>query len=802
MLMQWLRRLSIGTKLQGLVAIAFLVAIALLLGFQTFQRLQHIESERREANVRIVRGLSAPVAGGLVSPDSENIIYSFMDVLTQMPSAAGLVIVHEGTVVKTQQSLEHLDLDTDALASIALQAGKANEDRLVQADDFQLVAVPVIDTAGRTIGAFAIGWSTKGLLDMVWRDAAVEAGVLVLLPLLLLVAQAKAVRQLVLNPITEVAAALESTSRRDRANLTRLRRHCLDREDEIGTLARAVAAFREQALTLQDLNDRFDAALSNMPHGLVMFDGQRRLLLCNSQYTQMYDLPLELMRPGTPRRALVEYRASRNSLPTDGVESFLARTGKGGVGTDYHELTDGRVIAVSCQPLRDGGYVAAHEDVTDRKRAQQKIEYMARHDALTGLPNRVLLREELDKAREQTEKLAILGLDLDQFKRVNDTLGHAIGDSLLKEVAERLRVCLGSTDMAARLGGDEFAILQVGADQPQSATLLAERIIEMLELPFDIDGHHLVIGTSIGVAFSPEDGKATYELLKAADLAMYRAKQDGRGTYRFFEPEMDSKVQARRILEFDLRKALANGELQVHYQPLINIADKRVSGFEALLRWYHPERGLVPPGAFIPLAEDIGLIGRIGAWVLKQACADAMAWPDDLCVAVNVSPVQFKSRTLILDLAAALGSSGLAPHRLELEITESAILQDTEATFNTLHEIRDLGVRISMDDFGTGYSSLSNLGKFPFHKIKIDQSFIRDLRHQGEAAAIVTAVLGLGKSLGMVTTAEGVETDAQLKDLIAQGCTEAQGFLFSPAIPEKEIASLLLSLAAKSRSAA
>ena len=377
------------------------------------------------------------------------------------------------------------------------------------------------------------------------------------------------------------------------------------------------------------------------------------------------------------------------------------------------------------------------------------------------------------------ESVAVLCLDLDHFKSVNDTLGHPIGDSLLQAVAARIRACVRPTDTVARLGGDEFAIVQVSAAQPTGATALAARLIEQIGEPFEIEGHQVVIGASVGIAVAPDDGSDPDCLLKNADMALYRAKEDGRGTYRFFEPAMDAKMQARRALELDLRKALVLGEFELFYQPLVRLDTDRVSGFEALLRWRHPQRGLVPPGEFIPLAEEIGLIGPIGAWVLKQACAEATRWPDHLKVAVNLSPVQFKNGTVVLDVVSALSASGLDPRQLELEITEAVLLQDTETTVATLTELRNLGVRISMDDFGTGYSSLGYLQKFPFDKIKIDRSFIRDLADRPDAIAIIRAVTGLGSSLGMSTTAEGVETEAQLRQLREEGCTEVQGYLFS-----------------------
>jgi diguanylate cyclase (GGDEF)-like protein/PAS domain S-box-containing protein len=434
-------------------------------------------------------------------------------------------------------------------------------------------------------------------------------------------------------------------------------------------------------------------------------------------------------------------------------------------------------------------------DVTERKQAEARIAYMAQHDALTGLPNRVLFRERLDDALAQLHHrgglLAVHCLDLDHFKSVNDTLGHPIGDDLLRVVAERLKDNVRSCDLVARLGGDEFAVIQMNIEHPGEAGDLAAKLIAALSANYDIQRHEVVIGASIGIALAPDDGDAADALLRNADMALYRAKADGRGTLHFFEAEMDRRIQARRILELDLRKAFANGEFDLHYQPLINLRADRISGFEALLRWHHPERGMVLPGEFIPLAEEIGLIGPLGEWVLRAACSEAARWPGDLKIAVNLSPAQFRTRSVVQAVLSALAHSGLPPHRLELEITESVLLAETEANLAILHQLRGIGARISMDDFGTGYSSLSYLRSFPFDKIKIDRSFVRDLAERPDCMAIIRAVAGLGASLGISTTAEGVETREQLERLRAEGCTEAQGYLFSPPRPAADIMGLL-----------
>jgi diguanylate cyclase (GGDEF)-like protein len=453
-------------------------------------------------------------------------------------------------------------------------------------------------------------------------------------------------------------------------------------------------------------------------------------------------------------------------------------------------LSDGRVFLIANTPIADGGWLATHEDVTERQRAQEQIVHMARHDALTDLPNRVLLRERLEhelKRVKRGECLAVLCLDLDHFKSVNDTLGHPIGDELLKRVADRLRGATREPDTVARLGGDEFAIIMTQLKQPTDASALSRRIRESISRPYQINGHQIVTNISIGISVAPIDDMDPDVLLKNADLALYGAKSDGRGTYRFFEAEMDARMKVRRDLEMDLRKALLNGELELHYQPLVNLQDNEISALEALLRWNHPTRGVISPVDFIPIAEETGLIIPIGEWVLRTACKEAGNWPDHVKVAVNVSPAQLKSRNFLDTVISALGDSGLPASRLQLEITESVLMQNTFATLETLHALRKLGVQIAMDDFGTGYSSLSYLRSFPFDKIKIDRSFIQDLSNGAEPLAIVHAVAGLAKCLNMISTAEGVETQQQLDALQAMGCTEMQGYLFSRARPVKEL---------------
>ena len=435
------------------------------------------------------------------------------------------------------------------------------------------------------------------------------------------------------------------------------------------------------------------------------------------------------------------------------------------------------------------------EDIAERKRAEAQIARLAHYDPLTELPNRVLFQKSLSDAlarrARKGDQLAVHFIDLDRFKTVNDTLGHPLGDALLREAAERLQGCVREGDTVARLGGDEFAVVQTGLSDMSGATRLAGRIVEAMSVPFDLQGHQVVIGASVGVAASPSDGLDADELLKKADMALYRAKADGRGAFHFFERSMDEQLQARRALELDLRRALQAGEFELFYQPLYHLGDERVTGCEALLRWRHPERGMVSPADFIPLAEEIGLIVQLGEWVLRNACAEAAKWPEHVRLAVNLSPAQFRDRGLVRTVVSALAASGLAAQRLELEITESVLLQDSAANMTMLHDLKALGVRISMDDFGTGYSSLSYLRSFPFDKIKIDQTFVRDILEDSDAMAIIKAVLDLGSSMGIVTTAEGVETLEQLNALRGQGCAEIQGYFISRPAPAAEIAKML-----------
>ena len=557
---------------------------------------------------------------------------------------------------------------------------------------------------------------------------------------------------------------------------------------------------KQQEARLKLQNFQFDTAINNMSQGLCFFDADHRLMVCNDRYAEMYDLPRDRVGPGTPLTEIVDLGFEAGSIPEMSRDEYLHwRTNvaiSGEPSDRIIEMRNGRTFKIRHRPLPDLGWVATHEDITEQRQAEIKIAHMAHHDALTDLANRVLLNERLESALatfRDGEMIAVHHLDLDQFKAVNDTFGHPAGDQLLKIVAERLRGLVRTTDTIARMGGDEFVVLQAPIADPTEASALAQAIIELMSMPYDLNGHQAVVGASIGIAVSPGDGSSCDNLLRNADLALYRAKADGRGTFRFFEPVMDLQMQTRRTMELDLRKALPAGQFELYYQPVVNVASNEIRGFEALIRWNHPERGMIAPATFIPLAEEIGFIVPLGEWVIRQACIAAAKWPEDIHVAVNISAVQFRSPDLMKVIVGALAASGLDPARLELEITETVLLHSKEATLAVLHQLRALGVRIAMDDFGTGYSSLTYLQCFPFDKIKIDRSFVKDVTENKGSLNIVRAVAALANGMGMTTTAEGVETQDQLDRIAAEGCTEMQGFLFSRPIPEREIERTFLS---------
>ena len=517
-------------------------------------------------------------------------------------------------------------------------------------------------------------------------------------------------------------------------------------------------------------------ALRNLDHAVAVIDPGGRILLENSTFSELFGgeaWAVELL--GSIRRA------------ADGVD----RTGPRNV---HHQ--DGRIFSVETVRVPQGLLVAA-EDVSGRVAEKARTAETARTDVITSLGNRLMFRERLTAILttlvHPADAAAVLIFDLDRFKAINDTLGSSVCDALLGIVAERVRSAIGPADIVARLRGDKFGIVQIGRPQPESARALAKRLVDLLGRSYIVEGHLINVGASVGIALVPADGGHTDQILKNAELALNCAKQEGQGSYRFFETVMDEQMQAHRSLELDFRRALALRELALVYQPQFNLTSKRITGFEALLRWHSPKRGLVSPADFIPLAEEIGLIVPIGEWVIRTACEEAVSWPQPLNVAVNVSAVQFGSPNLVSTILSALAQSGLDPRRLEVEITESVLLGDHRASLDTLLRVRELGVRVSMDDFGTGYSSLSYLRSFPFDKIKIDQSFVRGQSDDPSGMAIVRAIAGLGQSLGMATLAEGVETEEQLARVAADGCTDVQGYLISRPLPPERIGEFLQS---------
>ncbi len=528
-----------------------------------------------------------------------------------------------------------------------------------------------------------------------------------------------------------------------------------------------------------------------------MFDADGRIVLFNECYSKMMGMPAASLQDRSLLDLFKHKKASGEFTgdPEEFFDNVMENVRIGKSNSKIVETFGGSALRVIEKPMKGGGWVATFEDITEWRKAQAQLSHLAHHDALTNLPNRTKFREQLEQALRRAKRddsIAVLCLDLDYFKNINDSLGHPVGDDLLKEVARRLGECVRESDTVSRLGGDEFAIVQVSTElRTSAASSLASRLVEVIGAPYDIQGHQLIIGASIGISLAPDDGNDPDQLLKNADMALYRAKADGRGTYRFFETGMDARAQARRLLELDLRAALLRNEFEVYYQPIHDLKADVIIGFEALVRWNHPLRGLILPISFIPLAEETGLIVPIGDWVLRTACMDAAGWSQDVGVAVNLSPAQFKNVNLVPSVNSALAASGLPACRLELEITESVLLQDSEATLATLHKLRGFGVRIAMDDFGTGYSSLSYLRSFPFDKIKIDRSFVTELVTRDDSMAIVRALTGLGKSLGISTTAEGVETKEQLALLRSEGCTEVQGYFFNPPRPAADVEKML-----------
>lgn len=556
-----------------------------------------------------------------------------------------------------------------------------------------------------------------------------------------------------------------------------------------------VAREREAALANQ-----FDTALNNMPHGLCMFDSEQgRLAVMNRRFTQMMRLPADLLQQGGTAATIVNACVAAGTISSTSGRLILSEIDNalgGEIITIDSETTDAHAYSWTFQPMKGGGTVVLVEDITERRSAEARIIHLARYDELTGLPNRVSFRDEIERllaiaqARGDMRPSALLFIDLDQFKQVNDTLGHPSGDRLLCEVTDRLQALLRQDDLVARFGGDEFVVFQQHIESHEDAAVLARRIVDRLSERYVIEHHVVEIGASVGIAVTSPGIKADV-LLKNADMALYHAKADGRGTYCFFRDEMARAVEARRILELDLRRALANEEFELYYQPLVNLKTGRITTCEALLRWNHPMRGTVSPIDIIPVAEEIGLIVDLGRWILRHACMECMRWPDGVSVAVNFSPQQFHQRDVIEEVRYALEASGLAAERLEIEITESSLMRNTQWTLDALQQLRNAGTRIVLDDFGTGYSSLSYLHNFPLQKVKIDRSFLVGI-DSSRPLTLLRGVARLSADLGMAVVVEGVETNEQLELISADGTvTEAQGYLFSRPVPATRIRELL-----------
>jgi diguanylate cyclase (GGDEF)-like protein len=554
-----------------------------------------------------------------------------------------------------------------------------------------------------------------------------------------------------------------------------------------------VAREREAALASQ-----FDTALNNMPHGLCMFGADGRLAVMNHRFGEMMHLDESLVRRGSSATEIVAASIDAGSISSasgkmilDEIENSQARD----IITTDPDIARGRSLSWTFQPMAGGGAVVLLEDITERRNAEARISHLARYDELTALPNRLNFRDEIERLlavpHDAAQLSALLFVDLDQFKQVNDTLGHPCGDQLLCAVADRLREMLRPEDFVARFGGDEFVVFQQNIKSTEDAAGLARRIVDRLSERYKIGNHLVEIGASVGIAMTAPLGISADTLLKNADMALYRAKADGRGTFCFFREEMAQTVEARRILELDLRKALANEEFELFYQPLVNLKSGRILTCEALLRWNHPVRGTVSPIDIIPVAEDMGLIIDLGRWILRKACMECMKWPEGVSVAVNFSSHQFHQRDVLSEIRYALEVSGLPAHRLEIEITESSLLRNTQLTHDVLSQLRSIGVRISLDDFGTGYSSLSYLHNFPLQKVKIDRSFLEGI-DSDRPLTLLRGVARLSADLGMSVVVEGIETNEQLELISADGTvTEAQGYLFSRPVPAARVRQLL-----------
>jgi diguanylate cyclase (GGDEF)-like protein len=656
-------------------------------------------------------------------------------------------------------------------------------------DDFQKVAADlgeIADLAGAQTRAAAQEFVTRSEMNRKVLALGVVAATLLSFFVALVVSRS------IVEPIQSVTRAMTEVS----AGNVDFDLGDQTRRDEIGQMVRAIATFR-QNLGVQTL--RLDTALNNMSQGLGMFDAAQRVVVCNDRFARMYGLSPEQARPGTSLRQIVERRIENGFYAGENPAQYMKQQLAPVVSESntVEELSDGRAIFVSCQPMADGGWVTTHEDISERRRIEKQIAHMASHDALTGLANRTRLIEKLDRALAEANEagsgVAVHFIDLDRFKDVNDNFGHHGGDVLLRTFAERLCAMTRPDDEVARLGGDEFVVLQAGIAGAADAEDFARRVAAALSAPVRFESYEIRTTVSIGLALSPGDGDSPERLLKCADQALYRAKADGRNCVRCFLPEMDAQMRSRVELENAIRNALLHDRFVLYYQPIFETKSRTLLGFEALIRLPVEDGTLIAPMTFIPVAEDLHLIDKVGAWVLRKACHAAVRWPEHLTVAVNVSAAQFRAGGVCAMIAAALQEADLAAHRLEVEITESLLLDDSETVMKELRIIKALGVAIVMDDFGSGYSSLSYLWRFPFDKIKIDQSFMTGLSRAGrDAETVVKTILALGRELRVHVTVEGVETAEQMSFVDEANAEQAQGFYLGRPVPESEIAANIL----------
>jgi diguanylate cyclase (GGDEF)-like protein len=771
---------SLGARIQSLVGIAFVAGVAIFLSLQSYSRINLTVTERRDANTRIVQGLSGPMSE-VIKGKNDSVMYGYMEILETDPTAAAVVIASGQKILQSQQSINYRSLPLKKLKALVLKAENTGTIETMVVDEYQFVATPVRDSSGRIVGSFSAAWSIKGIFYDVLRSALLEALALISLVTAILWMLVHSLNKLIVRPLAALADQLDGSGKTTDISVYE------NRSDEIGSFARALGKFAR-------LHGHLDAALANMTQGICMFDEGQRLLIFNDRFCDIYSIPPSVLQPGMTMLEVMQIKIDQNKFGVGGHENYASERFKQAASrepsTTTHRLGSGQTIVVSHQPTSDGGWVETHSDITDLRRIEEQVEFQAQHDSLTGLSNRTHLRDRLDKILDSPQSenaVSIFYIDLDGFKTVNDTLGHAIGDNLLKAVADRLRAFASGADIVGRLGGDEFVIAKCGLRSQSDVEHFGLEICADLAKPFVFENCQVLIGASIGTAIAPHDGKTPDQLLKNADLALYEAKKRGKNSCHSYSSELSARLLGKRELELELRTALREEQFELHYQPLVDLKSNEITGFEALLRWRHPIRGMVPPDKFISLAEEIGMIIPLGEWVLRKACLEAAKWPANTRIAVNVSPVQFHGCDLAQVVFSALAASQLAAYRLELEMTESILLQNNAATLETLHKLRNFGVRIAIDDFGTGYSALGYLRKFPFDKIKIDRSFIGDLTDENRESIIVNSIVAISRSLKISTVAEGVETELQRSLVDAAGVTEMQGYLFSRPLPAQDV---------------